>query len=152
MLDQRDEHNKSESYYQQAIELSDDALTKAQAHLALAIHFHRRLRYSKAREEALKATKLNPLLKDAYKLIGDLYLSSFESCKKGKMVSNDRAVFVAAWHMYRKAGRKDLMEVAQQQFPTVEQLFQDNYQEGQKIKIGCWINVEVKLMSNTNLP
>jgi hypothetical protein len=98
-----------------------------------------------AREYALKAADVDQFQKDAYKLIGDLYFSSDESCKEGKSQVSDRIIYIAAYEMYKKAGHPEMMEASRMQFPSREEIFQETFEEVQIIKVECWINENVKL-------
>ena len=47
--------------------------------------------------------------------------------------------------MYQQAGRPDLAKQLQQQFPSIATIFQEGYEEGQTVRVGCWINVPVEV-------
>lgn len=146
MHDSKENYPLAEKYYKEAITLAQEKEKQADMYYALAQHYQRRAMKVQARTAALQAAETNPSLKEAYKLVGDLYLSSFDVCKKGESATLDRAVYIAAYEMYQKAGRTDMMEVTRQQFPTIEQIFQEGYEEGQKVQTGCWINEQVTLL------
>ena len=82
---------------------------------------------------------------DAYKLIGNLYMASYEDCKEGKSRVNDRLVFIAAYNMYRRAGLGDKANQAKAQFPSMEEIFNENLEVGESLNTGCWINENVTL-------
>jgi hypothetical protein len=86
-----------------------------------------------------------PSYTDAYKLIGDLYMTSFDDCKGGQSKVLDRGVFIAAYDMYQKSGNGEAMSAAKAQFPSIAEIFSENYEEGQVIKVDCWINQSVKI-------
>ena len=131
----------AERYYQEAIRLADPDSLKANLSYQLASFYQRINQKSEARDAARQALRLNPTLTEAYRLIGDLYYASFDACRQGKQQVADRAVYWAAYEQYRRAGRTDLMEQARQQFPTIETIFQEGYQEAQQVPVGCWLNV-----------
>ena len=145
MSDAREEYDTAEYYYLQAESLAQDTGRKAEIHYTLALHYQRRGMKTLARNHALQAAKVDQFRKDAYKMIGDLYFSSYEACKEGKSRVGDCAVYIAAYEMYKKAGHIEMMAAARAQFPTIEEVFQETYAEGQTIKAGCWINENVKI-------
>jgi len=133
----------AEHYWQQAIELTPEGKEQAELWYALAQHYQRNNRKPQARKAAREALRQDASLAEAYKLIGDLYFSSFEECKKGELVTQDRAVYWAAYEMYKRAGRSDLMQQTEQQFPTMEQIFQEGLSEDKTTQVDCWVNEEV---------
>ena len=52
---------------------------------------------------------------------------------------------MAAYEMFRRAGDGAGMQRAQAQFPTMEEIFTYNIEEGSSYKIVCWINETVKI-------
>ncbi len=132
-------------YFEKAIGLTDDNIKKADVHLDMAKLYTGEGRKIDARSSARKALAFDPSKGDAHELIGRLYLTSFDQCKGGESKVQDRAIFIAAYDEFRRAGNRDLMEQAQAQFPSIEELFNENYSEGQSLTVGCWINVSVNL-------
>jgi tetratricopeptide (TPR) repeat protein len=145
LSDAREEYDTADHYYLEAKSLTHDPMKKAEINYALALHYRRRDTKTLARNHALQAAKVDQYRRDAYKLIGDLYFSSSEDCKEGTSIVRDRAVYMAAYEMYKKAGHTEMMEAARAQFPTREEIFQETYTEGQVVKVGCWINENVKI-------
>ncbi|MEM9834420.1 MAG: tetratricopeptide repeat protein [Bacteroidota bacterium] len=143
LYEARDNPQNAEKYWQQAIDLAEENEEKADLWYSLAQHYQRNNRKLQAREAAQKSIQLGASRKTAYKLIGDLYFSSFDDCKGGKSIVQDRAVYWAAYEMYQRAGRSDLMQQVEQQFPTMEQIFQEDLKKGETMQVGCWINEEV---------
>ncbi len=143
---QKDEQlEKAKDYYQKAIELTDDAAKKADVYLSIAkIHQVQGQKVS-ARDNAREALKNDPSLSDAYVLIGDLYMASFEECKGGESRVKDRSVYIAAYNMYQRAGNGERMTMAKAQFPSIEDIFNESYEEGQSVSTGCWVAETVKL-------
>ncbi|MEQ8239094.1 MAG: hypothetical protein RIA69_07760 [Cyclobacteriaceae bacterium] len=136
---------KATEYYNRAIELTDDNTKKSEIYLSLA-----RIQSSNgdkvsSRGSARRALAFDPSYLDAYKLIGDLYMTSFDDCKGGQSKVLDRGIFIAAYDMYEKAGNRESMAAAKAQFPSIEEIFSENYEEGQVIKVDCWINQSVKI-------
>ena len=135
----------AEGYYREAIVLSKDGPPRADLYYQLATYYQRRGRKVEARTAARQALRLDETYQEAYRLIGDLYYDSYKACKQGKQQTADRAVFWAAYEMYQRAGRPDLAEQARQQFPTIDNIFQEGYEEGQTVPVGCWINESAKV-------
>ena len=57
----------------------------------------------------------------------------------------DRGVFLAAYKMYEKAGNNAQMKASKEQFPSIEEIFNEGMEEGESITVGCWINESVTL-------
>lgn len=140
-----EDYENAEKYYNQALELAEDDTKKADIHFDMANMFRKRGQKSTARTHALQAASLDPARKEAYKLVGDMYLNSFDECKKGENRVEDRAVYLAAYEMYKKAGDASMMEVARASFPSMEEMFELDMKEGESITVGCWINETVTL-------
>lgn len=137
----RKEFDKATAFYMEALSMTEEDDKKADLHLDLAKVYQIKKDKVKARAEALKAVELSSEISDeAYELIGDLYFASFEECSKKVSQIDDRAVFMIAHDMYSKAGASSKMSNARAQFPTVSDVFTANKQEGDAIRVGCWIN------------
>ncbi len=132
-------------YFNKALDLTDDNIKKADVHLDIAKLYNAQGRKIDARSGARKALAFDPSRGEAHRLIGSLYMQSFEDCKGGQSKVEDRAIFIAAYNEFRRAGESNLMQAAQAQFPSIEEIFNENYEEGQTITVGCWINESVKL-------
>lgn len=134
------------SFYMEAVNMEEDYDKKADLYLDLAKLNLSSKNKNQARMYALEAAKLDgETKKEAYSFIGDLYMNSFNDCKKNVSQIDDRAVFMAAYDMYYKAADYDGMNNAKAQFPTVSDVFTANKQEGDPIQVGCWINVSTKI-------
>ena len=70
---------------------------------------------------------------------------SYEDCKSGESRVTDRAVFLAAYEMYKLAGNAQQMNAAKEQFPSIEDIFNENKEEGENLTVGCWINETVSI-------
>lgn len=136
---------KAIEYFQEAAGLTDDNGEKAEMYVSIARIQMKNGQKSTARNSARRALSFDPSYNDAYKLIGDLYMGSFNDCKEEKSQVQDRAVFIAAYNEYRKAGNSSSMAAAKAQFPSIEDIFNEGKEEGQSITIGCWINTTVTL-------
>ena len=133
------------TYYNDAIALTDENAKKGDVYLKIAKIKRTQGLKAAARDYANKALSANPSLKDAYKLIGDLYMNSFQQCAGKKDMVLDRAVYIAAYNMYQKAGDRKGMTNAKAQFPSIGEIFDGEYEEDQVVKVNCWINTSVKL-------
>ena len=81
--------------------------------------------------------------KEAYKLIGNLYMSSFNECVGDKDIVARRAVFIAAYDKFKMANDEKNMAIAEAQFPTMEEIHFNSYELGQSIIVDCWFKEEV---------
>jgi len=136
------EYDKAIEYYRQAIELSTDLEKKAGLLIDLtSVHISKGAK-AEAREVALEAAEIHkPSESQALTLIANMYMNSFDECSKKQSQIDDRAIFMAAYDLYQKAGNTELMKEAKAQFPTVSDVFTANKKEGETIRVGCWINV-----------
>jgi tetratricopeptide (TPR) repeat protein len=132
-------------YFQEALNLADDNIKKADMYLELADIAAKRGQKVTARDYALKSVSADASRKEAYTLIGNLYFSSHDDCKGGENIVHDRAVYIAAYEMYKKAGNSQGMATAQAQFPSMEEIFNYGMKLGESVKVGCWINEVVTL-------
>jgi tetratricopeptide (TPR) repeat protein len=139
------DHETAHTYYDKAIEYADDNLKKAEIHMSKAQLYSSQGKKAAARAEARKALAIDPSMKDAYVMIGDLYMQSYQECRKGVSKVDDRLVFIAAYNQYAKAGNSSRMNTAKEQFPSIEEIFELGLKEGEVMNCGCWINESVKL-------
>ena len=143
--DQEGNTDKALSFYEEAASLTDDNTEKAEMYVNIARIQMKKGQKSTARNSARRALSFDPSHGDAYKLIGDLYMTSYEDCKGNESQVQDRAVFLAAYEQYRRAGNSAGMANAKGQFPSIEDIFNEGKAEGESITIGCWINTTVQL-------
>ncbi len=140
-----DDKDLAIKYFEQALPLTDENVKKGDLYLKIGrIKFSQGLK-SSARDYAQKALDVDPSLSEAYKLIGDLYMNSFDDCSGKEDIVKDRAVFIAAYDMYRRAGDNAAMARAKAQFPSIDDLFTKGYEEGDEMRVNCWINTTVNL-------
>ena len=132
-------------YYDKALELTDIPTKKATILLEKAVISAKKGHKSNARKFALEAVRADASKKTAYTLIGNLYMGSYKACKQGKNMVKDRAVFIAAYEKFAKAGDSKGMKAAKEQFPTGEDIFTYNMNVGDKVQVGCWINETVTI-------
>lgn len=136
------EYDKSAKIFAEALELARTPSDKAEI-IGLQGHLEQiKGDQVKARDLYLKGISLDPRKKEFYERIGDLYLNSFEECKKGKSKAEDRFIFLVAYDMYQKAGESGRMADAKASFPSREEVHEANYQPGDKVAVSCWINEE----------
>ncbi|MEQ8418009.1 MAG: hypothetical protein RIF36_06155 [Imperialibacter sp.] len=132
-------------YYNQAVELADDNQKKAEIYYDMARINASDGQKVSARANARKALSMDPSFSDAYTLIGNLYLTSYEDCRGGESKVKDRAVYIAAYEMYKKAGNSQGMEKAKEQFPSIGEIFEEGMKEGDVLSVGCWVQESVTL-------
>lgn len=133
--------------YQKAIDLlpADEKSKKADLIMELAKLARRDGKLAEARKLYQEAVTYDPAnAKEAYKAIGDMYMSSYQQCQ-GKNPVENRAVFLAAYDMYERAGDSKGMADAKAQFPSMEDIFTLGMQEGAPISVGCWINASTTI-------
>lgn len=139
------EFDRAVKFFEDAIELTEDPLKKAELLLGIAEIHSKEGRMASARQYAQQALDFDPTLSSAYTLIGNLYFNSYQQCRNNKSQVEDRLVFLAAYDMYERAGNNEMMAQAREQFPSASMLFDENREEGQQMTVGCWINRSVTL-------
>ena len=143
-----DESEEANKWYEKAIELSNDDEQKSEIYSDMASINLKNGNRAKAREYALKSASLSSSqASKAYKLVGDMYMNSYDQCKGGKDIVEDRAVFIAAYDMYKKAGNSAGMNNAKEQFPSKEEVFTYNKKVGGTMKVGCWVGETVTIQT-----
>ncbi len=141
----KEDFNKALKYYDEALSLTDENTKKAELFLKEADIYTRLNDKPTARDKAEMCTKEDPSKSECYTVIGNLYFNSFNECKQNENPVADRAVYIAAYEMYKKAGNKEGMANAKAQFPSNEDIFTYNLHVGDPIKVGCWINEVVTI-------
>lgn len=139
------EVNKGLQYHTEALKLASGNDERFSAYMGQAVANSKLGNKSRARALAYEALSAKPGSSDAYNLIGNLYFTSFDDCKGEKSQVQDRAIFIAAYEMYNKAGNSGQMAASKEQFPSIEDIFNEGKEEGDAITIGCWINTTVNL-------
>ena len=137
----------AETYFKEALTYTEDGTQKAEIYINMGKMEIKRNNKPAARKYFRNALAADPTNKEPWVQIGDLYYHSFEQCKKMEDMVEDRLVFIAAYNMYQKAGDTAKMHHAKSQFPSKEEIFTNNYEKGQVMTVGCWINEKVKLDS-----
>lgn len=139
------DYENSLKYWGMALELAETNVKKADIYFEIGRQYTHRGMKSSARTNYLKCVEADPKRTKSYKLIGDMYMTSYDECKKGESRVEDRAIFIAAYNMYKKAGDQNAMANAKAQFPSIEEMFTENLNEGDNYQVGCWIKTTVKL-------
>jgi tetratricopeptide (TPR) repeat protein len=132
------------NYYNRAAELAEDNQKKAETIMEIATLQASRGQREASRASARRALSADPNYRDAYRLIGDLYMNSYKDCG-GDNPIDSRLVFIAAYDMYEKAGATAQMKTARAQFPSKTDVFTYGKQEGATVNTGCWVNESVTL-------
>lgn len=138
-------NEKAEALFVESVGLATTPADKAEAHILHGDLQAQRGEKSSARETYRKAIAADPSNKLGYEKIGDLYLGSFKDCAKGKSIAEDRLIYIAAYEMYAKAGDQAKMNQARGQFPSVAEIFELNWKEGETKTISCWVGETVVL-------
>jgi tetratricopeptide (TPR) repeat protein len=133
------------NFYNQAIDLTDENIKKAEIYMGMARLEAVNGNKVASRSNARKSLAFDPSNKEAYTLIGNLYMGSFDECKQGEKKTHDYAIFIAAHKMFKLAGDTEAMAKAQALFPSIEDIFNDEYAEGDTYQVGCWINETVTI-------
>ena len=144
------DYGKASEFYGDALPLAETNQDKYELHISLSKAAAKQGQLSKARSHAYDALNVSPNEKEPYVLIGNLYFNSFNECAGKEDIVKDRAVYIAAYNMYQKAGDTSSMRRAEAQFPSAEEIFTANYSEDQQITVGCWINEKVTLKKRPN--
>ncbi|SIS63152.1 tetratricopeptide repeat protein [Belliella pelovolcani] len=145
MLQNKD-YEKAQPLLEKALTLAENDEQKSEVYLDLAKVHAQSGRKGAARSSAMEVVKLGTeKSKDAWTLIAQLYMESFNDCKGGVSRAKDRSVYIAAYNAYQRAGNTAGMNQAKNQFPSKEELFTEGLQAGQTINTGCWIGETVTL-------
>ena len=136
-------YGESATYFEQATKASNnDRVYRAYRNLAMC--YQNVGNYSKARDAARRAAQVDPTAGEPYLIIGMLYAES----SKQFTGLDANIVFCAAVDKFQKAKAidagvadraNDLIRAYSQYFPKVEDIFFNDYNEGQTYSIGGWI-------------
>lgn len=142
----RGEIDMAAASYEKAYGLAESDVQKSDVKLKLAAIYSDKGNRADARKAAKEAAELDPEKGDAaWKLIGDLYMTSFNLCKGGESRAKDYSIYIAAYNAYQRAGNNQGMANAKARFPSKEELFTEGLQAGATINTGCWIGETVTL-------
>lgn len=142
LKDKEGKTNEAIQFYEQAISLETDNFKKAQFYNRIALKFKSRGSYAKARSYFREALKFNPSNVNPHLSIAAMYADSANDC--GDSQFNKRAVYWLAAEEARKAGGAGARHVESYmgRAPSKSDIFTAG-NEGQTIKIGCWIGASV---------
>jgi tetratricopeptide (TPR) repeat protein len=140
-----DNTQKAEALLKEAQELAKTPADKSEVLIGLGSIAAKNGNKSAAREYYRQAAAADPSNKDAFERIGDLYYGSFSECAKKKSMAEDRLVYIAAYDMFARAGNGQKMAMAKSQFPSVTEIFELSWKEGESKPTGCWIGENVIL-------
>jgi tetratricopeptide (TPR) repeat protein len=134
-----DNQEKADFYLKEALELATSNADKAEVLILQGSIAGKKGSKIEARRLFRQALEVDGSNKDALEKIGDLYYNSFNECSKKESQADDRAVYLIAYDYYARAGASQKMGAAKAAFPSKEEIFLKNYQQGQSITVNCWI-------------
>ncbi len=140
-----DDLAKAESLFKEALSLANAPNEKADIYIYLGTVQSKKNNNNGARDYFRQAAAADPGNKEGFEKIGDLYYGSFNDCKKGQNMAEDRLIYIAAYNMYARAGASQKMAQAKSQFPSKEEIFLFNWKTGDTMRVGCWIGETVTI-------
>lgn len=153
-LQQSDNVAKAADFYQKAIEGAENDSIKAQYNYDFATLYSSNKQFSRARQLAQEAARLQPRWGKPIVFIGDLYAASYSQCGSG---IEAQAVYWAAVDKYQRAKNIDA-SVAEEAttkinkyagyFPLKENLFFAGITPGSSYSVGCWIGESTTVRSS----
>jgi tetratricopeptide (TPR) repeat protein len=153
-LQQSDNVAKAADFYQKAIEGAENDSIKAQYNYDFATLYSSNKQFSRARQLAQEAARLQPRWGKPLVFIGDLYAASYSQCGSG---IDAQAVYWAAVDKYQRAKNID-PSVAEEAttkinkyagyFPLKENLFFAGITPGSSFSVGCWIGESTTVRSS----
>ncbi len=141
----RNEYDSAFSKFKQALNFETDAAKKGSLYFEMANIKNSKGLNSEARSLYRQAmSEDNAIAADCYNKIGGMYMSSYNKCKSDDVLQS-RAIFIAAYNMYSKAGNSTKMNECKSQFPSTEEIFVRGKKVGDAISVKCWIGETVNL-------
>lgn len=138
--------SRAEEFFKEAQTLCTGAEDKSEISILLGAVEAKKGNPRGARDLFRQALASNPNNKDAYEKIGDLYMNAGDACTLRKSKAEDRLIYIAAYEMYIKSGNQTKVGHARAQMPSVTELFELNWKEGEKKTIShCWVGETVTL-------
>ncbi len=143
----RDEADKAEQYYNEAISLEEDNAKKADMYYELGLLYYTSKSYIKARQAARNALSAEPNYGKAYMLIGNVYASGGKDC--GESSFEKKSLWWLVVDQFQKAKNVDpsladeaneLINRYSAYYPSEQDAFWIDMKAGQTVTIGCWIN------------
>ncbi len=147
--------DKAIGYYNEAISLETDALTKSTYLYQLGLIYMAQNNYSQARANATKALASRPNWGAPYILIGKAYAATASSF--GSNEFEHKTAYWAAVDQFIKARNVDpelaaeargLISQYSQYFPNTESIFFQGLKEGASYKVEGWINETTTVRAN----
>ncbi len=142
-------------FFNQAVELTDDATQKGEYLYQMAILHLSQDKYSQARSHALRAIEVRPDWGAPYILIGKAYALSANSI--GSKELEKKSAYWAAVDKFMRAKSVDssLAEEANEQiriysahFPAKDEVFFEGLEVGATYTVGGWINERTTIRTN----
>ncbi|HCC50739.1 MAG TPA: hypothetical protein DEQ30_00725 [Porphyromonadaceae bacterium] len=144
----------AEKYYDEAINISDNAEIKAELYYAMAVMAQQQNNYIKAKQLSLKCLAENPNYGRAYVLIATCYASGARNIFPDDPVLT-KCVYYAVVDKLERARQVDpsvaeeagkLISTYKQYYPTKEEIFMHpGVETGESFSIGGWIGETVKI-------
>lgn len=153
-LQQSDNVAKAADFYQKAIEGAENDSIKAQYNYDFATLYSSNKQFSRARQLAQEAARLQPRWGKPIVFIGDLYAASYSQCGSG---IEAQAVYWAAVDKYQRARSIDASVTEEattkinkyaSYFPLQENLFFASIAIGSSYSVGCWIGESTTVRSS----
>ncbi len=145
------DNTRAIEYIKKAEGYAESASDKADLYMLMAGIYRSQGDKSTARSYYQKAASTDASkTSEAYTGIGDLYMGSSSQCTNSNPVLA-RAVFIAAYNAYNRAGNGAKAAQAQQYFPRREDAF-NHGGAGTTVNVGCWIGETVTIPALENLP
>lgn len=151
-LQKEGKYEEAVARYKEALDQAEDDDAKAQFYYSIAfIQTWQFGQYQSARDNARQAANLRPGWGKPYILIGDIYAKSSRSCGDDW---DSRMAILAALDKYASAKSVDpsAAEEADRKIgiyssskPEKQEGFMRGIQEGQSVRVGCWIGETVRV-------
>lgn len=142
----RNDFDKAEEFYGEAIKLEETASKKADMYYELALLYYSSNNYPRARTAVRNAVGADPTYGKAYMLLGRIYSAGGRNC--GETAFERKSLNWLIVDQFNKAKNADssltteaneLISRFSANFPTKEDAFWISIEEGQTVTIGCWI-------------
>jgi len=142
------------NYFQEAIEMEEDDIQKAEYYYQLGLVHLAEKNYTAARSNALKAADLNPEWGKPYILIGKAYAASANSI--GENEFEHKTAYWAAVDKFIRAKSIDpetaeeaneLINIYSNHFPKTDEIFFQGLEEGGTYIVGGWIGERTTIRS-----
>jgi len=137
----------AEDYLKEAVMLTEQPRQKADVFIDLGKLSSLRKDKIAARDYFRKAILEDQSNKDAFNSIGTLYYYSASECAGYESKVHDRLSYIAAYAMFKKAGNTTMMKASKEQFPSKEEIFNEEIEKGSTMVVKCWINETVILQT-----